>query len=102
VRLLAPGVLLLIFVVALVALGVYLAAARRRRLAGARWAPASRALRGGGHVIELRCPGQPPQLVERIEAGVGWEELGDRMAEGMAEAELRAATLNGALGPPRR
>ena len=100
-RLLGPGVLFLIFVVALVALGVYLAAARRRRLQGARWAAASRALRGGGHVIELRRAGEPPQLVERIPADVGWEELGDRMAEGMAEAELRAATLNAALSPPR-
>ena len=101
-RLLGPGVLVLIGVVALVALGLYLAAARRRQLRGARWAVASHALRGGGHVIELRCPGEPPQLVERIPADVSWEELGDRMAEGMAEAELRAATLNAALGPPRR
>ena len=101
-RLLGPGVLFLIFVVALVALGVYLAAARKRRLRAARWTPTSRALRSGGHVIELRRAGEPAQLVERIPADVGWEELGDRMAEGMAEAELRAATLNAAQGPPRR
>ena len=67
---------------------------RRRALAEARWEPRSRALREGGHVVELVCAGEPPQIVWRIPADLDWDALGTELAEGMAEAEARAATLN--------
>ncbi len=67
---------------------------RRRELERARWEPRARALEEGGHVVEIVCPGEPAQTVRRIPADLDWEALGTELAEGMAEAEARAATLN--------
>jgi len=89
--------LLILFAVAWIALSLaWLVRQRRRLVAEARWAPRTRALDGGGHVVELVCAGQPPQEVKRIPGDLDWDTLGTELAEGMSEAEARAATLNGA------
>jgi len=93
--------LLIVFAVVWIALSVaYVIRQRRRAAEHARWEARTRALEGGGHVVELYHPAQPAQEVKRIPGDVGWEELGEALAEGMAEAEARAATLNAAAGPP--
>jgi hypothetical protein len=93
--------LLILFALVWVALSVaYLIRQRRREIQGAGWAARTRALEGGGHVVELYRPGQPVQEVKRIPADLGWEQLGEELAEGMSEAEARAATLNATAGPP--
>jgi hypothetical protein len=93
--------LLILFAVVWMALSVAYVIRERRRLAeNARWEARTRALEGGGHVVELVCPGQPAQEVKRIPGDLGWEELGSELAEGMSEAEARAATLNATAGPP--
>jgi hypothetical protein len=93
--------LLIVFAVVWIALSVaYVIRQRRRAAEHARWEPRTRALEGGGHVVELYHPAQPAQEVKRIPGDVGWEVLGEALAEGMAEAEARAATLNAAAGPP--
>ena len=93
--------LLILFAVVWIALSVaYLVRARRRAAEHGRWEARTRALEGGGHVVELYHPAQPAQEVKRIAGDVGWEQLGEELAEGMAEAEARAATLNAAAGPP--
>ena len=51
-------------------------------------------------MVELYKTGEPPQEVTRIAGDLGWEQLGEELAEGMAEAEARAATLNAAAGLP--
>jgi hypothetical protein len=87
--------LLILFVVAWLALSVvYVVRRRRAAERDARWEPRTRALPEGGHVIELVRPGQPTQTVRRISGDLDWDELGTELAEGMAEAEARAATLN--------
>jgi hypothetical protein len=89
--------LLLVAAVAWLALSAaWLLRRRRRALAEARWEPRTRALREGGHVVEIVCPGEPAQEVRRIDGSLGWEELGTQLAEAQAEAEARAATLNAA------
>lgn len=93
--------LLILFAVVWVGLSVaYVIRQRRRETVTGRWEARTRALEGGGHVVELHRPGQPVQEVRRIAGDVGWEQLGEELAEGMAEAEARAATLNAAAGPP--
>jgi hypothetical protein len=93
--------LLIVFAVVWMALSVaYVIRQRRRFNESARWEARTRALEGGGHVVELYHPAQPLQEVKRIPGDVGWEQLGEELAEGMAEAEARAATLNAAAGPP--
>lgn len=93
--------LLILFALVWVALSVaYLIRQRRREVESAGWAARTRALEGGGHVVELYRPGQPVQEVKRIPADLGWEQLGEELAEGMSEAEARAATLNATAGPP--
>jgi hypothetical protein len=93
--------LLILFALVWMALSVaYVIRQRRRAAEHARWEARTRALEGGGHVVELYHPSQPAQEVRRIGADVGWEQLGEELAEGMAEAEARAATLNAAAGPP--
>ena len=88
---------IILFAVIWVALSVaWLVRERRRAAADARWEPRTRALEGGGHVVELVCPGEPAQEVKRIPADLDWDALGSELAEGMSEAEARAATLNGA------
>ena len=89
--------LLFIFLLVWIALSVVWLVRQRRRLAAtARWEARTRALDGGGHVVELVCLGQPAQEVKRISGDVDWEELGTELAQGMSEAEARAATLNAA------
>ena len=89
--------LLFIFLLVWLALSVaWLVRQRRRLVASARWEARTRALDGGGHVVELVCLGEPAQEVKRIPADVDWDTLGTELAEGMSEAEARAATLNGA------
>ena len=101
---------LILFAIVWVALSVAWLVRQRRRMAEtARWAARTRALEGGGHVVEIVRMGEPAQEVRRIPADRDWDTLGTELAEGMAEAEARAATLNGALAatappsaPPRR
>jgi hypothetical protein len=69
---------------------------RRRLAATARWEARTRALEGGGHLVEIVCMGEPAQEVRRIPADLDWDTLGTELAEAMSEAEARAATLNGA------
>ena len=89
--------LLFIFLLVWLALSVAWLVRQRRRLAAtARWEARTRALDGGGHVVEIVCLGQPAQEVKRIPAELDWDSLGSELAEGMSEAEARAATLNGA------
>jgi hypothetical protein len=88
---------LILFAVVWTALSVAWLLRQRRRLAAtARWAARTRALEGGGHVVEIVCVGQPAQEVRRIPPDLDWDTLGTELAEGMSEAEARAATLNGA------
>jgi hypothetical protein len=87
--------LLILFVVAWLVLSVvYVMRRRRAAELDARWEPRARALPEGGHVIELVRPGEPTQTVRRISGDLDWDALGTELAEGMAEAEARAATLN--------
>jgi hypothetical protein len=93
--------LLILFAIVWMALSVgYVIRQRRRYAETARWEARTRALEGGGHVVELYRPGQPVQEVRRISGDLNWEELGEELAEGMSEAEARAATLNATFGPP--
>jgi hypothetical protein len=95
---------LILFAVVWIALSVgWLVRQRRRLAAAARWEARTRALEGGGHVVEIVCHGEPAQEVRRIPADLDWDTLGTELAEGMSEAEARAATLNGfrgAAAPP--
>ena len=92
---------LIVFAVVWIALSVAWLVRERRRLAEtARWEARTRALEGGGHVVELVRPGEPAQTVKTIPGDLDWEELGTELAEGMSEAEARAATLNAAVAPP--
>jgi hypothetical protein len=92
---------LIVFAIVWIALSVAWLVRDRRRLAEtARWEPRTRALEGGGHVVELVRPGEPAQTVRTIPGDLDWEELGTELAEGMSEAEARAATLNAAVAPP--
>jgi hypothetical protein len=95
---------LILFAIVWTGLSVAWILRQRRRLAAtARWEPRTRALDGGGHVVELVCAGQPAQEVKRIPSDVDWDTLGNELAEGMSEAEARAATLNAAraaVAPP--
>ena len=97
---------LILFAVVWIALSVaWLIRQRRRMIQTARWEPRTRALEGGGHVVELVRPGEPAQTVRTIRGDLDWEELGTELAEGMSEAEARAATLNATVAPrsaPRR
>jgi hypothetical protein len=89
--------LLFIFLLIWLALSVaWLVRQRRRLAASARWEARTRALDGGGHVVELVCLGEPAQEVKRIPGDVDWDQLGTELAEGMSEAEARASTLNAA------
>src|SRR3954454_16085375 len=89
---------LILFVLVWIGLSVAWLIRDRRRAAGAaRWEPRTRALEGGGHVVELVRPGEPAQQVRRIPGDLDWDDLGTQLAEGMSESEARAATLNGAL-----
>ena len=93
--------LLIVFALVWIALSVAYALRQRRRYEStARWEARTRALEGGGHVVELYRPGQPLQEVRRISGDLNWEQLGEELAEGMSEAEARAATLNATVGPP--
>jgi hypothetical protein len=93
--------LLIVFALVWVALSVgYVIRQRLRSTQTARWVARTRALEGGGHVVELYRPGQPVQEVRRISGDLDWEELGEELAEGMSEAEARAATLNATVAPP--
>jgi hypothetical protein len=95
------GDLLLLGALAWLGLSIaWLLRRRGRALERARWEPRTRALREGGHVVELVCPGEPVQEVRRIDGSLGWEELGTELAEAQSEAEARAATLNASR--PRR
>ena len=88
---------LILFAIVWIALSVaWLIRQQRRAAASARWEARTRGLDGGGHVVELVCAGQPPQEVKRIPGDLDWDTLGSELAEGMSEAEARAATLNGA------
>ena len=92
---------LILFAIVWIGLSVgYLLRHRRRQIRTARWEPRTRALEGGGHVVELYRPGQPVQEVKRIPGDLDWDELGTELAEGMSEAEMRAATLNATVAPP--
>ena len=93
--------LLILFAIVWVALSVaYVIRQRRHAAEHSHWEPRTRALEGGGHVVELYHPSQPAQEVKRIPGDVGWEQLSEELADGMAEAEARAATLNAAAGTP--
>ncbi len=91
--------LLIVFVAVWLALAVLWLLRERRRGAALpdRWAPRTRALEEGGHVIELVRRGEPAQPVRRVPGDLDSDRLGDELAEGMSEAEARAATLNAAL-----
>jgi hypothetical protein len=89
-------VLILFAVVWLALSAAWLIRQRRRLAATARWEARTRALEGGGHVVEIVRTGEPAQEVRRIPADLDWDTLGTELAEGMSEAEARAATLNGA------
>jgi hypothetical protein len=94
---------LILFAIVWIALSVgWLIRQRRRLAAAAHWEARTRALEGGGHVVEIVCFGEPAQEVRRIPADLDWDTLGTELAEGMSEAEARAATLNGfrAAAPP--
>ena len=89
--------LLFIFLLVWIALSVVWLVRQRRRLAAtARWEARTRALDGGGHIVEIVRAGEPAQEVKRIPGDLDWDTLGTELAEGMSEAEARAATLNGA------
>ena len=89
--------LLFIFLLIWLALSVAWLVRQRRRLeATARWQARTRALDGGGHVVEIVRMGEPAQEVKRIPGDLDWDALGTELAQGMSEAEARAATLNGA------
>ena len=93
--------LLILFAIIWIALTVVWLVRQRRRLnEDTRWQARTRALEGGGHVVELVRPGEPVQQVKRIGGDLGWEELGEQLADAMAEAEARAATLNATVAPP--
>ncbi len=93
--------LLIVFAVVWIALSVaYVVRQQRRAAEDGPWEARTRALEGGGHVVELYRPGQPVQEVRRISGDLGWEQLGEELAEGMSEAEARAATLNATVAPP--
>jgi hypothetical protein len=93
--------LLILFAIIWIALTVVWLVRQRRRLAEeGRWQPRTRALEGGGHVVELVRPGEPSQEVKRIRGDLGWEQLGEELAEAMSEAEARASTLNATAAPP--
>ena len=100
----ALSTLFIVFLIVWLSLSLAWLVRQRRRVAEqARWEPRTRALEGGGHVVELICAGEPAQEVRRISADVDWDTLGTELAEGMSEAEARAATLNvarGAAAPP--
>jgi len=97
----ALSTLFILFLIVWLALSVaYLVRQRTKVDANARWEARTRALEGGGHVVELVRPGEPVQEVTRIRGDLGWEELGSELADGMSEAEARAATLNAAVAPP--
>ena len=97
----ALSTLLILFLIVWVGLSVAWLARQRRKLdENASWAPRTRALEGGGHVVEIVRPGEPVQEVKRIRGDLGWEELGSELADAMSEAEARAATLNAAVAPP--
>src|SRR3954468_3723851 len=88
---------LILFAVVWIGLSVaWLVRERRRALAAARWEPRTRAVQGGGHIVELVCRGEPAQEVRRIPGDLDGGELGTQPAEGMPEAQARAATLRGA------
>ena len=88
---------LIVFAIVWIALSVAWLIRNQRRIAeNARWEARTRALDGGGHVVELVCAGEPSQEVKRIPGDLDWDTLGTELAEGMAEAQARAATLNGA------
>jgi hypothetical protein len=91
--------LLLLFAVVWLALSVAWLMRQRRQaaeIAGSRWQARTRALDSGGHVVELVRLGEPTQEVRRIPADLDSDALGTELAEGMSEAEARAATLNAA------
>ncbi len=89
--------LLILFAIVWMALSVgYVVRQRMRATQTARWEARTRALEGGGHVVELYRPGQPVQEVRRISGDLGPDELSD----GMSEAEARAAMLNATAAPP--
>jgi hypothetical protein len=93
--------LLILFAIVWIALTVVWLVRQRRRLAEeGRWQARTRALEGGGHVVELVRPGEPSQEVQRIRGDLGWEQLGEELAEAMSEAEARASTLNATAAPP--
>jgi hypothetical protein len=88
---------LILFALVWMALSVaWLVRQRRRLIARARWEARTRALEGGGHVVEIVCTGEPAQEVRRLPADLDWDTLGTELAVAMSEAEARAATLNGA------
>src|SRR3954466_8453600 len=90
---------LILFAVVWIGLSVaWLVRERRRALAAAAGGPRARAARGGGPIAELVGRGEPAQEVRRIPGDLDWDELGTQLAEGMSEAQARAATLNGARG----
>ena len=92
---------MIVFALVWIALSVaYVIRQQRQEHRHAQWEARTRALEGGGHVVELYHPSQPAQEVKRIPGDVGWEQLGEELADGMAEAEARAATLNAVAGPP--
>jgi len=88
--------LLFIFLLVWLALSVvWLVRQQRRVAATARWEARTRAV-DGGHVVEIVRTGEPAQEVKRIPGDLDWDALGTELAQGMSEAEARAATLNGA------
>jgi hypothetical protein len=89
-------VLLLAAVAWLALSAAWLIRRRGRMTQRSGWTTRTRALQGGGHVVELVCAGEPVQEVRRIESGLDWDDLGTALAEAQAEAEARAATLNAA------
>lgn len=94
--------LLLLVIVVWLALSLAWVLRQRRDALPDRWEPRTRALREGGHVVELVCRGEPAQEVRKIAGDLDWDQLGTQLAEAMAEAEARAATLNGARALTRR
>ena len=93
----ALSTLLFLLLIVWLALSLaWLTRQRRKAAETASWAPRTRALEGGGHVVEIVRRGEPVQEVTRIRGDLGWEELGSELADGMSEAEARAATLNAA------
>ncbi len=90
------AVLMLIVLACVLAFLAYTRAMEQRRMRRARWQVETHALSDGGHRVELRCEGEPPQEVRRLPPGLESDELGDRLAEAVSEAEARAATLNAA------